>query len=78
MNYLDTAQSLVECEHVDAPFIYRMLKTAAMIFVTYNMSEVPEEMESKNWIVRFLIVCKTVKSIHSKIEILEQKTLKIL
>ncbi len=62
INYLDAAQSLVECEHVDALFIYRMLKTAAMIFVTYNLTEVPEEMETKNWIVRFLIVCKTVKA----------------
>jgi hypothetical protein len=74
---METAISLIECEHVDSKFVYRMLKSAALIFISYNIEEVPEEGE-KSWIVRLLKVAKTLKSCKNKIEVLEFKTLKLL
>jgi len=57
LNYLDSSISLIECEHVDSKFIYRMIKTASLIFLSYNIDEYPEEGE-KSWISRFLKVAK--------------------
>ena len=77
LNNVETATSLIECEHVDSRFIYRMLKTAALIFISYNIDEIPEEAE-KNWMVIILKIAREIKSFRSKIEILEFKTLKML
>ncbi|CDW72551.1 inositol-triphosphate receptor [Stylonychia lemnae] len=77
LNYMDTSISLIECEHVDSRFIYRMIKTAALIFLSYNIDEMPEEGE-KSWIVRFLKVAKKQRGCENKIEQLEIRTLQML
>jgi len=75
LNYLEAAQSIVECEHADAPFVYSMIKTAAYVLLTSHIVEVSEEAETSNWLVRFLKVCKTVKAIHPKIEMVQERVL---
>lgn len=69
-HYIEAATSLIECEHVDSKFIDRMLKTAALIFISYHNSETPDELE-KYWITRLLKVAKQTKRCRSKIEHLE-------
>lgn len=57
INNIEIATALIECEQVDSRFIHRMIKTAALVFLSYNIVEVPEEGE-KSWIVRFMKVAK--------------------
>lgn len=79
INYIDTTTSLIECEHTNSSFISRMLKTAALILISNNIpmeSMFEEAMES--WIVKLLLVAKTIKSCRNKVEILEHKTLMML
>lgn len=78
LSYLETAQAIIECEHADASFVYSMLKAAAFVLYTYNTDEIPEEAETASWLVRFLKVCKTVKTIHPKIEAVQERMLQIL
>ena len=77
-NYIDAANSLIECELVDSKFIYRMLMAAATIFISYHYQDMPHTEEDKSWIYMVLQVAKKTKRIKERIEILEYKTLRLL
>lgn len=52
-SYIENATSLIECEHVDSKFVFRMLKITALIFIGYHNLDIQEELE-KYWIVPLL------------------------
>ena len=74
---MDTAASLIECEHTNSSFINRMMKTAALILISYNSENIAEEVY-ESWIVKLLKVSKGLKACRTKIEVLEYKTLNML
>jgi len=76
-SYLDTATSLIECEHTNSSFIQRMLKTAALILVSYSAERLDETAKEK-WLIKMLSNAMAVKGARNLVENIEFKTLYML
>lgn len=79
INFMTATVSFIECEHANSFFIQKMLETAALILISYNMD--PDNIldEAKeSWIVKLMIKSKELKELKPKIEELEFQTLRLL
>ena len=66
--YIDTATSLIECEHANSEFINQMLEIAAYILVGCAKSDLPVDWVKEHWVVILITVAKRIKSCKSKVE----------
>ncbi len=55
-----------------------MLENAAYIFISYTNNDLPMEWIKQHWIVILITIAKKIKGCKNKIELLENKTLRML
>jgi hypothetical protein len=55
--YIDLASSLIECEHADSRFIHKMLKSVALVMMTFKIDDISDDAK-ENWIVKLIIITK--------------------